>query len=130
MRTRRQEAIAALTLLLFIAWIYVLAVLMLAAPFSPLAAAAALVAWGTLALPCTPVLWRPVLASPVFALWRKYFSYSVLYESRLDARQHYLYADFPHGAATKISRRHLQAAPLGGACNVHHHCRCRRSTVS
>lgn len=92
-----QQCLAMATLLLFIAWIYVLAALMLAAPFSPLAAAAALAAWGTLMLPCTPLLWRPALASPVFALWRKYFNYSVVYEEKLDVSQHYLYADFPHG---------------------------------
>lgn len=92
-----QECLAAVTLPLFIAWIYVLAGLMLAAPFSPLAAAAALGVWGTLILPCSPVLWRSFLKNPVFALWRKYFSYSVIYEHKLDVSQHYLYADFPHG---------------------------------
>eukprot|EP00882_Tetradesmus_deserticola_P006767 GHRQ01007123.1.p1 GENE.GHRQ01007123.1~~GHRQ01007123.1.p1 ORF type:complete len:345 (+),score=115.83 GHRQ01007123.1:1057-2091(+) len=93
-----QQCLAMATLLVFIAWIYVLAILMLAAPLSPLAATAALAAWSTLLLPCTPLLWRPALSSPVFALWRKYFNYSVVYEEKLDVSQHYLYADFPHGA--------------------------------
>jgi hypothetical protein len=103
-----QQCLAMATLLLFMAWIYVLAGLMLAAPFSPLAAAAVILTWGTLMLPCTPVLWRPALASPVFALWRKYFNYSVVYEEKLDNSQHYLYADFPHGAQLQQSSEQQQ----------------------
>ncbi|KAF8072871.1 DGAT2D [Scenedesmus sp. PABB004] len=93
-----QQALAVATLLGFMGIIYVLAALLLAAPFSRAAALLAAAAWGTLLLPRGPLPWRAALASPVFALWRRYFDYSVLYEVKLDPSQHYLFADYPHGA--------------------------------
>lgn len=93
-----QKALAAITLLCFIAWIYVIAALMLLAPFNSTAALVVAAVWSTVLLPCSPVYWRPFLANPVFTLWRRYFNYSLCYEQQLDPAQHFLYADFPHGA--------------------------------
>lgn len=45
-----------------------------------------------------PIMWRNFMANPVMALWRKYFSFAVCYEELLDPSQHYLFADYPHGA--------------------------------
>lgn len=86
------------TLLCFIAWIYIISFAMLLSPFSRVAATLAVLAWCTLLLPTGPVHWKGFLANPVFALWRRYFNFSVCYEQQLDPAQHYLYADFPHGA--------------------------------
>lgn len=38
------------------------------------------------------------MANSIMALWRKYFSFAVCYEQMLDPHQHYLFADYPHGA--------------------------------
>jgi 2-acylglycerol O-acyltransferase 2 len=38
------------------------------------------------------------MANPIMALWRRYFSFAVCYEQMLDPHQHYLFADYPHGA--------------------------------
>eukprot|EP00878_Enallax_costatus_P014067 GHUV01014711.1.p1 GENE.GHUV01014711.1~~GHUV01014711.1.p1 ORF type:complete len:202 (+),score=23.78 GHUV01014711.1:275-880(+) len=92
------KTLAAVSLLCFIAWIYVIAVLMLLAPFSSVAAVVVVAVWSTVLFPCSPVHWKAFLANPIFALWRRYFNYSVCYEQKLDAAQHFLYADFPHGA--------------------------------
>lgn len=92
------KTLAAVSLLCFIAWIYVIAALMLLAPFNSAAAVVVIAVWSTVLLPCSPVQWKRFLANPVFALWRRYFNYSVCYEQKLDAAQHFLYADFPHGA--------------------------------
>jgi len=92
-----QKAVAAATLLMFIAWIYVLSALMIASLFSKVAALVCLGAWATVLLPLVNVQWRAFIASPLFSLWRRYFSYSICFTQQLDSRRHYLYADFPHG---------------------------------
>lgn len=43
-------------------------------------------------------MWKPFMANSIMALWRRYFSFAVCYEQLLDPNQHYLFADYPHGA--------------------------------
>lgn len=46
------RGVAMATLLIFIAWIYVISFIILAAPFSTLGLTVCLCVWGTLLLPC------------------------------------------------------------------------------
>lgn len=43
-------------------------------------------------------MWKSFMSNWVMAQWRKYFSFAVCYEEMLDPNQHYLFADYPHGA--------------------------------
>jgi len=70
-----------------------------------------------------PIMWRNFMANPVMALWRRYFSFAVCYEELLDPSQHYLFADYPHGAfplsqLLALTVRHL--ASWQGRCTAQH----------
>lgn len=88
---------AGVTLLAYMAWIYVLSALVVLAPFSKAATVVLAAVCATVLLPTHPILWRGFIHSPLFKLWRLYFNYSFVYETRLDDTKHYLYADYPHG---------------------------------
>lgn len=67
------DAIAVLTLGLYVGLPYVLLALIVASFFSTTALYTAIMVAATALLPRGPLRWRAVLASPLIATWRRYF---------------------------------------------------------
>ncbi|KAF8058472.1 DGAT2 [Scenedesmus sp. PABB004] len=91
-------AVATVTLGLYIGIPHILLGLLAASWWWRPAAVALCVLLASLALPAGPLRVRRVLSSYLFLCWRRYFTFSYLFEHSLDCYQDYIIAQFPHGA--------------------------------
>ena len=101
-----------LTLSLYCCWPQVCLLLIVLSFFNQWALLISIFLLSTLAMPAKPLLWKPFVQSYAFKTWRHYFSFSFLFEERLDHGKNYVFAEFPHGV--------FPMGPLlaGTLCNV------------
>ena len=53
--------------------------------------------WISTALPPGPLHWRLFVHGYIIRAWRRYFRYSLAFETPLDGAAHYVMAEYPHG---------------------------------
>eukprot|EP01025_Chloroclados_australasicus_P003860 TRINITY_DN10919_c0_g1_i1.p1 TRINITY_DN10919_c0_g1~~TRINITY_DN10919_c0_g1_i1.p1 ORF type:complete len:325 (-),score=13.93 TRINITY_DN10919_c0_g1_i1:177-1151(-) len=87
--------VAAVTLGLYVGWIYILIILGLLMLFSRTMIIVNILLWSTLLIPA-PMWYAPFLNHWIFETWRQYFSYSFKIEEQYVEKE-YILAEFPHG---------------------------------
>lgn len=90
--------VAIVTLTLYVGWMNIFLLLVIASFFSKAAMYLVLALLGTLLLPARPVLWPAFNRLWVFKTWREYFRYSYLFEEKLERGKKFILVEFPHGS--------------------------------
>eukprot|EP00878_Enallax_costatus_P018901 GHUV01019924.1.p1 GENE.GHUV01019924.1~~GHUV01019924.1.p1 ORF type:complete len:310 (+),score=63.74 GHUV01019924.1:533-1462(+) len=89
--------VAVVTLTSYTGFVNILYALFIGSFFSRTCLYVLLALWATRFLPAKPLLWEAFCGCWIFRTWREYFHYSYLQEAEIDRKQHYIFAEFPHG---------------------------------
>lgn len=93
-----EEAFALVTMSLYLSWIHILMLLVVAAFFSKTAMWICIGVFSTMLLPAGPCLSVAFLRNPVWAAWRRYFRFSVVFDGKISlVGKKYVIPECPHG---------------------------------